>query len=491
MAKVLAMYQVVGNVLANAGVEVSVETAKQIRQVCNWTNVKSMSPVLEDAVMDFYLLSIKYFRLLHKRGTYVSDDWLARNMVKAFRQNRDENKFGGVIHLLKDYAQKETNAFLKGELDSVDFTLEPEDQFIGAINSWIRDGFVTTNGEALRSRLVKLFNLDANTIIMHVSKDGTAESFRLVSAFGQKDSQINVEAETNLADECQVADSSVPTAEPVRTTVNPALKRIAAVAMGTNMPVGPLAQNPFEVKVQKSVVPSVVKKDAAEDIKAENYWDEFIAKYPNKDVIDKFAVLLARSAYMIHARAKARAEGHPYSSIKVENKEIIDLLFDNNNDNDYLRRAALKKPLAKVAATAPVVKKNWKDDYDKFDILLVNTVVKDGAETKTEYKLRIWIDKTKPEPTGIVYINDNAKHPFMKFHWGFKKDGLSFPKPRVTKKVVNSNDYEDITMKSEYEFAVNGIHKFLIANQYFPKRAPGAVKPGITMQNWGCKVINQ
>lgn len=287
------------------------------------------------------------------------------------------------------------------------------------------------------------------------------------------------------------AESEEPSAEIDYASIEAEIAAQETCATGFNVPVGPLAQNPFEVKVQKSVVPSVIKKDAAEDIKTENCWDEFMAKYPEKTAIDKFAVLLARSVYMIHARAKARAEGHPYSSIKVEDKKIIDLLFDNNNENDYLRRAALKKPLAKATVAAPVAKKNWKDDYDKFDILLVNAVVKDGVETKIKYKLRIWVDKTKPEPTGIVYVNDNAKYPFMKFHWGFKKDGLSFPKPRVTKKIKNSNDYEDITMKSEYEFAVDGIQKFLVSKNYTPKRAPGAVKPGITMQNWGCKVINQ
>ena len=146
MAKLVALYTVVVNVLANAGLMVSDETAKQIRQVCTWANVKFTFPKLEDAVMDFYMLSLKYYRLLHERGTHATDDWLARNMVKAFRQNRDENKFGGVIYLLEEYVQKETTAFLNGSQKSIDFTLEPKDKFIGAINSWIRDGFVTANG---------------------------------------------------------------------------------------------------------------------------------------------------------------------------------------------------------------------------------------------------------------------------------------------------------------------------------------------------------
>lgn len=110
MAKTL--FIIIRTVLAFAGIEVSAETAKQIRQVCSWENVKFTFPKMEDAAQDFCVLFVKYWQELHNVGICPTDDWLARNMVRAFRQNRDEHKFGGVRHLLKAYATEEIVNYL-------------------------------------------------------------------------------------------------------------------------------------------------------------------------------------------------------------------------------------------------------------------------------------------------------------------------------------------------------------------------------------------
>ena len=110
MAK--SLFTVIRTVLAFAGIEVSAETAKQIRQICTWANVKATFPKLEDAVNAFGMLFLKYWKQLHDVGIRPTDDWLARNMVRAFRQNRDENKFGGVFYLLRVYATEEIINYL-------------------------------------------------------------------------------------------------------------------------------------------------------------------------------------------------------------------------------------------------------------------------------------------------------------------------------------------------------------------------------------------
>lgn len=510
MAKLVALYTVVVNVLANAGLMVSDETAKQIRQVCTWANVKFTFPKLEDAVMDFYMLSLKYYRLLHERGTYVSDDWLARNMVKAFRQNRDENKFGGVIHLLKDYIQKETNAFLKGELDSVDFILEPEDQFIGAINSWICDGFLTVNGEALRSRLVKLFNLDANVIIMHVSKDGTAESFRLVSTFGQKDPQIDVEAEENLADECQVVDSSAPVltsvpvnkqaeavlpknvAEPVKTVaVNPALKRLAAAAM-----TAPLAQpKAEEVKATGNTVAPITADvtKAAETIGTS--LEEFQKKYAAAENIPRFAIRLAQTEE-VRARRRACKTKEDYKGIDpLSDISIIEMLMSPDAKYNWLRAAALGKSAFKSSAP------DLREKYEKSDFFLC---VCDGKyelvhriPAKDEivgdnkyYSLRLWILKDATEPEGMIYTGDQAQNPFLRFKWGFARNGLSFPLPKVERKIPGTREYAPLP--EEMKGVAEAIRKALVEKNCIPKRKPRPSDLGITLQsNWGTRVVNQ
>lgn len=507
MAKLVALYTVVVNVLANAGLMVSDETAKQIRQVCTWANVKFTFPKLEDAVMDFYMLSLKYYRLLHERGTHTTDDWLARNMVKAFRQNRDENKICGVIYLLEEYIQKETTAFLNGSQESIDFTLEPKDKFIGAINSWICDGFVTANGEVLRSRLVKLFNLGANQIIMHVSKDGMAESFRLVSTFGQKDEQIDVEAEGKLADECQVVDSSaqastlVPVSkqvnvvlpekvtEPVKTAVmNPVLKRLATASKA------PLAQPPMKADVKATGALTAINTATANAAKNEEVgWNEFSQKFPDGN-ISRIAVRLAQTAEL-RQRRKAAKTKEDYKQINpLPEEEIIEMLWNPDVKYNLLRSAALGKSVVSSAS-------DWREKYDKSDFFLkvcdneyelVNRIplkdeIKDGSKY---YALRLWILKDAMEPEGMIYTGDQAQNPFLRFRWGFARNGLSFPLPKVERKIPGTREYA--LLPEEMKGVAEAIRKALVAKNCVPKRKPRPSDLGITLQsNWGTRVINQ
>ncbi len=426
MAKLVALYTVVVNVLANAGLMVSDETAKQIRQVCTWANVKFAFPKLEDAVMDFYMLSLKYYRLLHERKTHPTDDWLARNMVKAFRQNRDENKFGGVIHLLEDYIQKETNAFLKGELDSVDFMLEPEDQFINAINSWIREGQLTVNGEALRSRLVKLFNLGANQIIMHVSKEGIAKSFRLVSTFGQKDEQIDVEAEEHLADECQVSGIEEETHVVIPTGFVPFSNQAAAVmnksvAAGVGIIAHPALQNLANDSVKETAINVGVPLDKF-NVKPEDIKRWQLLAIGNR---------IAAKEKAKHTKWEERKDIYPPSP-----EEVLGMLFDPAVENDIYRamivsrkeveKAAAKEKKQVTEATVSSCTKSNVAPSKKDDIVIT---IGDKNISMRINASRIYASYIR----GDIRMKDDSK-PAVKFSWGINpKTGKPYEELKAEK----------------------------------------------------------
>ena len=438
MAKLVALYTVVVNVLANAGLMVSDETAKQIRQVCTWANVKFTFPKLEDAVMDFYMLSLKYYRLLHERGTHTTDDWLARNMVKAFRQNRDENKICGVIYLLEEYVQKETTAFLNGSQTSIDFTLEPKDKFIGAINSWIRDGFVTANGEALRSRLVKLFNLGANQIIMHVSKEGMAESFRLVSTSEQDiDESIPMpemsDAEYNASDiECNVTDASQATATQVlenkKGGVNPNLVSTLEGITGNKIE---RVQDKKEEKVMKF-----------EDVKI-TAMDLLAVVSKNKQLRiaagEKKPVAISTEEAMAMLR-------NPDSQFDVYRNYV--LAFHQNTPKAQKNYGDIPKGAACSAASCFEAQKKQKK-YKIHDIVVKTTKMKDGKPEETQVPMEMYLEEGTPTPQGFVAFKGKTD-PVFKFTWGLdpKYGNLYYATPYVQHRPLMRDNNDNVIRDS-------------------------------------------
>jgi len=240
------------------------------------------------------------------------------------------------------------------------------------------------------------------------------------------------------------------------------------------MPVGPLAQNPLaNVTTKPDVVPAAVKEEAKKLEIVGTTWGELAEKFPDGK-IPGFNLSLACTAELRHRKDEARMKDPNCEFWKLRalsREEIYDMLWRRGAEYNWLRDAALGKTQENKK---PNIDRNWKDAYDKFDIVL------------RDHKLRIWVDKNKPEPEGMVYVNDQADHPFLRFRWGFKRDGMSFPLPNVKRKVPGANKYESV---ENFEDVAEAIKKVLVSKGYIPKRSPGTVKPGITMQNWGCRVI--
>ena len=248
-----------------------------------------------------------------------------------------------------------------------------------------------------------------------------------------------------------------------------------ASVMDSIMPVGPLAQNPLANVTTKpnDVVPAAVKEEAKKLEIVGTTWGELAEKFPDGK-IPGFNLSLACTAELRHRKDEARMKDPNCEFWKLRalsREEIYDMLWRRGAEYNWLRDAALGKTQENKK---PNIDRNWKDVYEKFDIVL------------RDHQLRIWVDKNKPEPEGMVYVNDQADHPFLRFRWGFKRDGMSFPLPNVKRKVPGANKYESV---ENFEDVAEAIKKVLVSKGYIPKRSPGTVKPGITMQNWGCRVI--
>ena len=191
---VKALFIVVVETLAAAGISVSQDTAKALRSLCGITQKTGTNTEKFKVFLEMFP---QKKQSLEESGVHASDNWIAAGIIKAVKQNEAENHFGGVTGLLKNYVGQETLSFLKGEPKSIDFTLDPKEMFINAINSWIKDSYLVVNEKDLRSRLAVLFNLEENQIIIHVT-GSLAESFRISSVSKQEEKKDNTV--NNIAD---------------------------------------------------------------------------------------------------------------------------------------------------------------------------------------------------------------------------------------------------------------------------------------------------
>ncbi len=198
MAKTL--FIVIRTVLAFAGIEVSTETAKQIRQVCSWENVKFTFPKIEDAAQDFCVLFMKYWQELHNVGIRPTDDWLARNMVRAFRQNRDEHKFGGVRHLLKAYATEEIVDYLHTGC-KIDFEVsgwKTYEMVIRFVNGLLASKRLIIGKAGLIDQLSNLMDLHVQHFCVSSDEYGFATKVVLVRLDDPNEIVANAPAEATL-----------------------------------------------------------------------------------------------------------------------------------------------------------------------------------------------------------------------------------------------------------------------------------------------------
>ena len=197
------------------------------------------------------------------------------------------------------------------------------------------------------------------------------------------------------------------------------------------MPVGPLAQNPLAdvtAKCFNDIVPASVKEEAKKLEKVGTTWGELSKKFP-EGKIPTFNICLAQTAELRKRKDEAKANDPKCEFWKLRalpREEIEDMLWRPGPEYNWLRDAALNKPMAAAKPATPI--KN-EDKYKKFDLVLKDESNPEAVKT---YKLRIWVDTKESEPKGLVYADDMAKHPFLKFHWGFNsKTGLSFEVPKV------------------------------------------------------------
>lgn len=285
--------------------------------------------------------------------------------------------------------------------------------------------------------------------------------------------------------------------------------------MDSTMPVGPLAQNPLAdvaKPAERTVVSTVIKEGTEKLEPVGTTLIQFLEKYPDKLNITGFPVGLAQTAELRHRKDKAQSEDPKceYWKLKMlSREEIIEMLYDESHEFDWLRDVALGKIPAKKTATMTTSS----DKFEKEYFVLHMFVGEDGikhyervaempsleimkkirtipAKDRKEdyYNLRLWIDKSSKNPAGFVYTGDDAKHPFMKFYWGFQSNGLSFPTPMVQKRDQQGN-YN--VLSTELKDIKHALKKALEDKGYKPTYyATGAVKPGITMQRWGFGVMN-
>lgn len=416
MAKMVkALFVVVMEVLAAAGVTVSEETAKAIRSLCGITQKTGTDTEKFKVFME--MIPAKK-QSLEKDGIHVDSSWVASNIVKAVKQNEAEDKFGGISVLLRGYISADTMAFLKGEISDSAFTMEPRQVVIDNINSQIHKGQLTVNGEALRSRLVKLFNLGANQIIMHVSKEGMAESFRLVSTSEQDIDESIPEmsdAEYNASDiECNVTDASQVTVTQVpenkKGGVNPNLVSTLEGITGNKIE---RVQNKKEEKKEVKTI---------DDIKING--------------MDLLAVVSKNKQIRIQA-------GEKRPIIPISTEEAMKLLKDPAPQNDVYRQYVLafhknEKPKTVVDNDIPKGAKCYTSNcyasqrkekkYAAHEITVLipkrdketgkAVINEDGKPEMEKIPMDLLLEIGTPTPQGFVCFKGKNEDPIFKFAWG-------------------------------------------------------------------------
>lgn len=262
------------------------------------------------------------------------------------------------------------------------------------------------------------------------------ESIPVVSNKGHEQNEAT-EAEGMRHPLC-LPNNFIPLAQP---KTAPELGRISSV-MGINVTGSSVAK-----------INSQVAEKASED----RSWFELSEKFPDGK-ISGMAIALAKTAELQDRRHKAGT----YKGIDPKsNDEIINMLWNPDAKYAFMRHAALGKVTAKL-------KVNWKDKYDKTDITLRGI------------SLRLWVDKTtKKIPTGFVYVDDNADKPFLRFKWGFRKDGTSYMYPMTERRIPKTDQYQLIGINDAYTDIPIAIRQALEAIHVKPGYSNGEVIPGV------------
>lgn len=444
MAKTL--FAVLVAVVNGYGIELNDEkVAKDLRVLCGITNKRFFTKNLEW----FFELFYRYANSLKKHGIDASDEWIIKNMLRAFKQNKAENKFGGISGLLRSYASEEIKNYLQedGRL-GFEINHNAYQLVVKFVNGMLASKKLVIGKVGLADRLSYLMDLHVSQYHIKADEYGFAVNVTLVL---HQDPKVAEEQES-------VSEAHSVEAEGFRHPLTGISKFIPLAKQCLNPMNGRIAQAVANLNITGSSVAhlsSEVKKEAEKD----KTWFELSEKFPDGN-ISHIAIALAKTAELQERRHQAGT----YKGINpLSDKEIEDKLWNPDAKYAFMRNAALGKVTAKP-------KVNWKDKYDKTDITLRGI------------SLRLWIDRTaKKIPTGFVYVDDNADKPFLRFKWGFRSDGTSHTYPMVERRVPKTDQYELIGNKDQYTDLPAAIRQALEEINIKPGYSNGEVVPGVSI----------
>lgn len=179
----IAIYTIIINILAAAGIHISPETAKQLRRDFKMLKSSVFENVLNPFIKE--LLEIKKF--FNEKKVIASDDWLIQHYLLIEKGEGPRVANGYMKDHLLAWANDELWQFLKEETDSgLRMDGKPSEAFIHSVNFWLQHE-VVINGDQLKDRMSVLFDLHLKHFDVATDENGNAKQARFVS--GEEDHQ--------------------------------------------------------------------------------------------------------------------------------------------------------------------------------------------------------------------------------------------------------------------------------------------------------------
>ena len=177
MTKSIAIYIVIINILAAAGIHISPETAKQLRKDFKMLKSSAFENVLNPFIKE--LLGIKKF--FNEKRVIASDEWLIQHYLRIERGEGPRVANGYMKDHLLAWANDELWQFLKeGTVSGLRMDGKPSEAFIHSVNFWLQHG-VVINGDRLKDRISVLFDLHLKHFDVVTDENGNAKSLRFIS----------------------------------------------------------------------------------------------------------------------------------------------------------------------------------------------------------------------------------------------------------------------------------------------------------------------